>query len=423
MGTSTRHKERTHLAVHLFCIAKFMMEDPMFLSSPQHHSCTESFSSSWSVASKQGELVEDSPIDVTEKSDNVVVDKCEELETIAYDDIGATSGAPIEFLQIQQEDDLSHVSSITPVSADGSSCSSIDNEQTRTRRDLRFVENATIFLAERLSAIMHDLADAIDPNVIEECKDRTRSMLCHSRATALDDMSAPRFTRIPSSIFTNETPKRGVVMTSPNFASEKKKKNVSSKILPKEFHQEQNQNPPSRRPLHSSHPSRKRSPEPLIDKNQDIEVTEEDGVIDCHQLGQEVEISFHQNQYVLFSKDMATELIQPSNDHISNMRSSHSQDSMKAATIDTDLHDVVIVHSWKMGSPTSRRKAWSEKKSRSLSARFFSQYAHETIKRGRSRGSGKTVSTVVSEESSSSLQTEGTRWRMHDTIMGQILDQ
>ena len=348
--------------------------------------------------------VHDKPIEenALEASFDAFIEATKTMDAVPFDDIEATSGAPLETLYIEI-DSLSQVSNMTPLSSNGISCMPVrsiggsgDHSTTSKMEELSSaMDAAATFVFETMSAVMEDMVDSIDPTVLEECQDRTRSMLSKSWGVAFQPPKHRRFPRVPSSVFTSESNQnRG----DPHLAAADSEANHDEC---QRTHQIDHKWCAST----SSSPAQKFPIENF--DNVGVELTQDGAVIEYGSLGEEVEISMNGNHLLFDCRDMTTEVRSSPTQVVAELDSigddSREMENSMGASAGIDIYKKSggprlqnIKHYFKV--QTTKQQSNLLGPERLKLPRPMQPPLHTNVSKI-SRGSGKTVSTVFSDES------------------------
>jgi hypothetical protein len=336
------------------------------------------------------------------------------------------SGIPIHISHVADYDDVSDVSNVsnsTPFSVVDDHVSlfvGVDSVKGHGKcLDANLASAAAIYLKQVVNDVVDNVTSSIDPNVIVEFQGRTRSLVSRSfglvrnmKSRRAKKESASELVGSGGKPATPEVqhPRPSAV---PKFGSRDKKSRVfplralnaclTSPTIDRQYGRCYNNNKASERC--------------------GVEVSSEGRILDIGLLGDEIEISrYHHDSLLLDSRDMYTEITFFEEE---DEQDAHDSESVLTEIVTHEVSKQPLDHRRKLVVPRFFRMKTKEHPPTPPSTRVHGKHElHDgELVRSSPRSSGKTVSTMNSDESTTamhSMHTDESGW-LQDTAIERIL--
>jgi len=325
------------------------------------------------------------------------------------------AGIPVNINHLRDSDDISDVSNVsnsTPFSVDFKrSCQVLPSiPQTGKFPDSDLASTAAIFIRQVMSDVVDNVTSSIDPGTLVEFQGRTRSLVRQSWNTVLEmKTESPEnlslFENLEQ-VFQGNTTSAVSNIRFPRFP-----------VLQKSGLGENRPRAPTLSPRRRFNNNPKRQRGAVNDRSSPcercgVEVSSEGNIVDFGQLGEEIEISrYHQASLLLDSRYMNTE--------ISVVEGDENDDSVQTQIMADQSSKQLTNHRRKLVVPRLFRvKPQGTIDPPLLTTKISetSELRRDSPKSSTPRGSGKTVSTIYSDESTTAMQS------MHTDESGWIQD-
>lgn len=330
--------------------------------------------------------------DINEEDGGGTLSKQSTMQSIAV---------PLHINPIDNSDDVSDVSNVsnsTPFSTvhTGSPCAAIPSLKTHnSSSDATFVSGAATVLKQTVINLVDDIAVSMNPSTLMKFQGRTRSVVDRSLNMAWQLKPSQHYENF---IFKNDvylSSSANINTTSPALRLQHARSAATQKCSGR-----------SRREVSCHHlSSRHRSLWNNVPLHRcEIEVPYHGAIMDCSALGEEVEITRHHASLLLDSRDMGTEIVLLPQ----HMQHTDSNYGLVGGGLDRTMQNA---SAWRrrLAVPRFLRLKPQENEGRRRDT------AKKSIIVVGTRGSGKTVSTMHSDESTNltamqSMHTDGSAW-------------